>query len=318
MNFSIILPGCNANCDFCSNKGVMSNRGFARADWLKNLTKTLNQALQKGMQECSITGGETTLDLDLLHEVLRLVRPYFQKVVLHSNGYRLKEADLKGRVDHVNISRHSISDEDSFRIFKTPTVPTLDEIEDIISYLEDQGIDTRLNCWRPKTDDDYGFALEYIKMAGKVGASSVAFRFDVSDELYTAPMEYSFIHKPVTHTSSCQVCISRTRKIRGIPVIFKYSMKEPTEHEGGDKYEWVFHTDGKLYYDWQGKKPAVFEPSNRGPHMGEAIARLFSASAASLFPATGLRNSSRSGCGGGGGCGRGFSGTRRGCGSGGC
>ena len=158
-NFSLVLPGtCNARCSFCF---WQEEKEAKLKDFLLNLDRSL-KALPLEFKQISITGGEPTLS-PLFEDVLALIKQHrnlegssWNKVVLTTNGHNLKVMMkyLRGVVDHVNISRHAIKDEDNQAIFGTDTVPTAADLYKLTQSLNKRGIDATLNVVLPSLEMD--------------------------------------------------------------------------------------------------------------------------------------------------------------------
>jgi len=172
-NLSIFLPvGCNANCDFCYS----NNKDFCEESFYNGLINTLEE--YKTLTKISITGGEPTLNADVLLKTLKIIRKYnnIEKVVLTSNGYNIgnKEIDsiINEYVDRLNVSRHSYDDLENEEIFKT----------DILFDLKNIKIRVNMNAVIEFFPDEESFE-KYISYAKEKGFESITFRkkFDVND-----------------------------------------------------------------------------------------------------------------------------------------
>lgn len=111
-----VWPKCNLDCIYCPVTEGMENRvptslvgnKLTTAEYLRNL-----RAIAKaGVGGVSFTGGEPTLRTDLA-EMIRAVRPHFDRVELTTNGVRLgvvAEA-VKENVDLLKVSLDSTDPE---------------------------------------------------------------------------------------------------------------------------------------------------------------------------------------------------------------
>lgn len=246
-NFSIVMSGgCNAKCDFCTD----SQTRKASRNYIVNLVKVLS-SLSDEYQSCSITGGEPTLSRDL-YTVLGLVKARgFERVVLTTNGSGILEAaeELKGLVNHVNISRHMAGGESNYAIFGTDKIGSDSDIIEAIKILSKGGIDTTINCVYSK-DCEPDPLINYAK---SLGASAVCFRHDHSNKsLKKTKLEERFSEWEPVHVSSCPVCRTHSIIYNGMPVIFKASLHEPSKSLG-EPYELIYHINGKLTTDWAGE-----------------------------------------------------------------
>jgi molybdenum cofactor biosynthesis enzyme MoaA len=200
--------------------------------------------------QLSYTGGEPTNSI-YFQRLLNIVnRGIFKKVVLTTNGYRLSQFldDLIGSVDHLNISRHHYDDEVNYSVFNTKSVPDKTDLKRLISEVQNRGIDVTLNCVLC-----YDFNIEkYLSFARNVGANAVSFR-KPHGNLDPTEMETVSIEKyGMISESKCPVCRTAYQKIHGFPVSWKASVSEPSK-DLNSIYEVIYHPNGKLTADWDGK-----------------------------------------------------------------
>lgn len=246
-NFSIITSGgCNADCDFC----VDSHTRKASKNYIKNLIEVLD-TLPKEFRTCSITGGEPTLSKNLL-SILALVRDRgFDRVVLTTNGARLLDVapTLGGLINHLNISRHSVVDEENENVFKTDKIISTDGLISVIPRLNKDGIDVTLNrVYSGVFDLD-----NFVKYAKSIGANAVCLRYDHRNGcVEETELEKKFSSWRRISESSCPVCRTHTILYEGMPVVFKASAIEPSKGIG-EVYEAIYHINGKLTSDWAGE-----------------------------------------------------------------
>lgn len=254
-NLTLILPGgCNAHCDFCFWKPAkVSNR------YINKLEEYL-QSLPDLFTQCSISGGEPTYSKFLDPTLSVIQRFNFQKVVLTTNGSNLLNVVdiLKNRVHFVNISRHDIDDEVNRSIFNAVDIPNTEELTEICDRLNAVGIEVNLNC---VVDEDFGtkeYMYKFIAYARYIGASTITFRKNYnSDNMNDFKLNSLFADVKSVKQDSCPVCRLDQKIIRGMPVKFKYSLKEPSKHVDFI-YELIYQPDGILYEDWNFEKPVKF------------------------------------------------------------
>lgn len=248
-NLSIVAPGgCNASCDFC-----FWTVGKTDPDYIKNL-KTVLSKLPDDFQQLSITGGEPTISPYLVQILNSINREKFKKVVLTTNGFRLRDyiKNLKGIVDYINISRHCIEDVQNESIFKTSGLPTTKDLKSLIKHIHKVGIDVTLNCVTGDTFKSLRNFENFVTYARKLGADSVCFRKPHGTLDYTE-FEVEAIEKyGLTGDSRCPVCRSHITFIDQYPVLWKGSVSEPSEVLGSI-FELIYNPDGLLTADWQKK-----------------------------------------------------------------
>lgn len=249
-NFTLIVPGpCNARCSFC-----YWQQEEASPQWLQRAARAIS-SLPPEFKTVSISGGEPTLNplfTAFSHRsVLALIGlREWERVVLNTNGAYLEQHmdRLSGIVDHINISRHSPNDIENDRVFGV-RMPTSTELKALCRQADHLGIDVTLNCIvpGPVRPDDARYFIEYAKT---VGASAVCFR-KIAGDLDPSAHELAFDAWATVSESSCPVCRSVTKRIRGMRVTFKSSAIDPSR-EGEGIYEAVLHPSGLLSPDWSG------------------------------------------------------------------
>ncbi len=253
-NLSIMLPGaCNAKCEFCFwNRDQEANK-FPMMNYAERLSGILD-ALPLQFSQVSITGGEPTISpvFDEVLEVLRERRKRFPKVVLTTNAVRLlkNENIINEVVDHINISRHHYSDTENRFIFKTNSVPSEEELADIMN--GNYGADICFNCV-VAPDVPSKFCERFIDWAGDFGTIA-ATNFRIYHESMGDCNAQKVFEKKYgsTDASTCPVCKVLRMKVRGMQVNWKYSVLEPTQHWEGI-YELVMQPDARLTADWAGR-----------------------------------------------------------------
>ena len=221
-NFTVVLPGgCNAKCSFCPD----SMEGTPPVDWLLKLSDAIKRK-PFGWTDVSITGGEPTIS-PYLESTLSVVSKHFRKTVLTTNGVKLvdKIHTIGQHVDFLNVSRHGIGADNNMSIFKTKRVISDNDLSDCI-YIHRilYGGAVNLNHVYLKSDGHIGreYLLEYVEYAKRLGANSVSFRYDQTENcLGVTELEKCFLNYPIINSSSCPVCRSHTVLIHNMPVTFK-------------------------------------------------------------------------------------------------
>jgi organic radical activating enzyme len=280
-NFTAILPGpCQARCRFCVEPEGPPPSSVQ--SWSQAFVDTLDQ-LPEMFQTVSLSGGEPTIStalpaaLNALRGLRRRRPDRLRRVVLTTNGGALHRVVdlLPGAVTHGNLSRHAADDADNQIVFgRTAStaperVPNRGDLAEVVHDLAERGIPVNLNCVysdahflgrsrsRFTADQQRQRARQFVRMARKIGATSVVFRFDhrTFDHRETW-LEGLFADVPEAHRASCESCRVVTRHIEGLPVNFKRSAYEPALlHPEHELYELVLHSDGTLARDWARRLP---------------------------------------------------------------
>jgi Fe-S cluster biogenesis protein NfuA len=215
----------------------------------------LLENLPNDFYQISLTGGEPTISdyFTPILDIIRLYRKKFTKVVLTTNGTSLDKYlnVLNTTVDHVNISRHAISDAINNMIFGKCQTQSW-ALPNLFNKLNMNGIDVTLNAvLTPKFETGMDL-IDYIRFAKEIGATNVVFRKEHGD-LLPAPIEKFFENYKVVSEGGCPACYSKTLLINGMNTTFKRSVLNPDEVMNGKIYEVVFQPDGNLYSDWNFK-----------------------------------------------------------------
>jgi organic radical activating enzyme len=253
-NFSIILPGCNAACDFCFAEKYKS---CDKRVYLENLNNTLKN-LPPEFFQISITGGEPTIH-PWFKEVLYMVSQHkrFTKVVLTSNGtnllYHIK--NISGVVNHINLSIHHYDDVWNQEIFKGSYNLRTEDHKEIVDAFGAEGIDVSISCVIDDNTKKH-FVDKFIEMSKYLGARSVRFR-KINGDNVPVKVESEYSKYKVAWTGSCPVCVTRKRIISGMDVYWKTSVIEPDSVTNGEIFELIYHPNGIVYSDWKGQHPVV-------------------------------------------------------------
>lgn len=270
ISIKLVIPcGCNAKCPFCYNKDKpvvqYDARGFLDS-FIPSLEHLLNEIGDKNPVSLDITGGEPTLDVDLLSLVLIKLRKFRIKdkvlrVTMTTNGtnlYQIPIELMRDVVDYVNISVHDYRQAERENIMQIHT-PAL-AYKRIISRLNSVGITVsavavifrpieNFNQWRDN----------FINWAQQQGFISVRFRCDVfwryegyfTNYMFDSKKEEQFDIINYEHTPDSWWC--RLRRKDGMRVFFLQGVADTTKYTKGIEY--VIHDDGKCYCDFYKRTP---------------------------------------------------------------
>lgn len=250
-NLSLVLPGpCNADCSFCFwERNDAEEEDYGNAVY--NQLIALDDAGFSPTQ-ISITGGEPTLS-PAFDDVMEQLRGLETKVVLTTNGAKLlQKIDKMSPVDHINISRHAIDDDENYAIFGTNTVPDTADLKRLCKKANRNGIDVTLNRVIDSGLSSKQTVNDFIKYAKSVGASAVCFRVDYGAENNDMSMLPVQDYLGQFKESGCPVCKTYSYLIKGMPVSFKMSVMEPSSVKIPEIYELIIQPDGRLTTDWAG------------------------------------------------------------------
>lgn len=250
-NLTIVLPvNCNANCNFCFWKRRDFEKGY-----MDNLKTNIKKLPATYFNQVSISGGEPTfIDPIVLKDLLEFLRPRFKKIVLNTNGFELLEllelGFVRDNIDYINLSRHSIDDNENYKIFKSNTVPSTEEII-LINKIKP----VRLNCI---FDDDLNYS-EWIHYAKNTDSEGIAFRRLASngvEKKSTLEMRLDGDCKIENlYKSKCIVCYSANYRVGKLNIVVRYSVEETKQHMRNNTiYEIISDGAGDLHHTWNNNK----------------------------------------------------------------
>ena len=162
---------CNANCAFCAFKGT--------EQYTFDIDKYVS-ALHEIKRTCrinkvSFTGGEPTVEADLLGRLIKLTRKILGKwvfIVVSTNGSNLECLSHMYDINNVALSRHHYNDSINREIFHTNKVPT--KIDIINSRLGRHKI--HLSCVLAKNAINSGHeVIRYLEFARNILINDVGF-----------------------------------------------------------------------------------------------------------------------------------------------
>lgn len=121
-----ITDKCMCKCDFCIEKGKAGPEDELK--YLEYTEKVMKEIYGSGiLYSVSLTGGEPLL-FDRLPDLLGVLKKYDTPfVTMNTNGVLLNDNKLSiidGNVDFIDISRHSIRDDENSKLFGCDRVPT--------------------------------------------------------------------------------------------------------------------------------------------------------------------------------------------------
>lgn len=268
-NFTVLVPNeCGCKCPFCflRQDDIAATRMIPFSAWLQGL-KAILARLPRQFANASVSGGEPTmLSPEQLYELLTVLRTRFSKVIVTTNGERFLElCGVLSLANHVNLSFHGLTPEESNVVFGRDVSPPLDAIRAVAAQLKALGATLRMQCvvTSPPTQD---FVTNYVKMAIGCGATDVSIRYDAR---LSNGLDGSWIPYPLclaVDSSTCPVCATWTYLASdGTPVHFKAGLVET--QIGGAVFEVIYRQDGFLSSKWNELVPVDLSPdrSNSQP-----------------------------------------------------
>lgn len=270
ISVKLVIPcGCNAKCLFCYNKDKPLLQ-YSKKEFLENFTSSLEQLLNeignKNPVSLDITGGEPTLDINLLSRVLIKLKDFniqsrVSRVTMTTNGTNLDNIPLelmKGVINYVNISVHDFRPKIRRSIMQININDA--DYKKIIARLNSIGITVSAVVVIFKEIENFNqWRDDFINWAQKIGFISVRFRCDVfwhsqicfDNYMIDSKNEDQFDVINYEITSDSHWC--RLRRKDGMRVFFLHGVLDTTKYTKGIEY--VIHDDGKCYCDFYKRMP---------------------------------------------------------------
>jgi molybdenum cofactor biosynthesis enzyme MoaA len=255
-----MLPGgCNAHCAFCC--WSRREEPFDKPAYISKLEPILINLLSKA-NSINILGGEPLISPHLenvLNLIKKLKEKYrFPKIVITTNGSALpnKLDSFKGVINHVNLSRHGINDEENKELFGNKAFLAADRILEVANKLADYDIDLSINCvLHEKTPiNTKQEVIKFIKFCKKVGAVSVCFKKVEGDSLDKVPQQLLFNSIPTIKSTTCDVCRTDLQLIENMAVYWQAALNRPSQLPR----DVIIQPNLNVTSDWPGKVEYIF------------------------------------------------------------
>lgn len=265
ITIKLVIPcGCNAKCPFCYNK---DKRYFPydKEQFLNNFIKSLDNVInligEKNPISVDITGGEPTLDPELLVKILLKLKEYniqskVLRVTLTSNGSNLKEIIpyMKNVVNYVNISIHDWHPARREKILGF-SLYKLDYMK-IIKRLNSIGITVSACAVIFKPIQNFSkWRDNFINWAKAAGFIAVRFRCDVFwnesnifDNYLLESMNELHKFDTINYEKTTDSHWCRLRRKDGMRVFFLHGVLDTSIITKGIEY--VIDTNGQCYCDY--------------------------------------------------------------------
>jgi MoaA/NifB/PqqE/SkfB family radical SAM enzyme len=270
---------CNAKCDFCIEQE--SCRKENPLFVIYRVDKMLKEQKKAGiLNSVSVTGGEPTIMLNFpfLCDVLYRHRENIKFLTLNTNGSNIDiipAMDLQSVFDFINVSRHSIDDEENRRIFRTNKVPDLKHLR---AYKELWCYETkmRIQCvmQKPMSVDEFLKMLEVYRFADNVSFRRLmnppSNKFDAYHETYENSyfdiLDYVSKNGKFIEQTIQDYYVYEIWEINGVNVTFSYSDMDAlsnVENEEDDSIirEFIIHPDGVISGSWNDGKKVILDAS---------------------------------------------------------
>lgn len=194
--YTCLTHKCNTDCKFCTyhyNDSVL----FDLEKWKSCVDEIVERV---GIFKASFTGGEPTLNYDILLKCLEYLKKKDKDIftIINTNGTNLSKLSCLDGLDNIALSRHSIVDEENYNIFGNTFVPTLEEIE---AFSEKDKLHLSCNLIRGYVDSDFKIK-EYLEKCSEIGVKDVGFvslmpinEYAKNHSIDFSDIEFEFIDK---------------------------------------------------------------------------------------------------------------------------
>ena len=194
--YTCLTHECNTNCKFC-NFHYKDRVKFDMGKWKSCVDELVNTV---GIFKASFTGGEPSLNFEDLVECLYYLKEKDDKIftIINTNGTNLRKLSYLDVLDNIALSRHSIIEEENYKIFGDNFVPTLEEIE---AFPEKDKLHLSCNLIKGYVDSDFKIK-EYLEKCSEIGVKDVGFvslmpinEYAKNHSIDFSDIEFEFIDK---------------------------------------------------------------------------------------------------------------------------
>ena len=160
---------CNTNCKFCEYH-YKDTESFDFEKWKICIDEIVSKV---GIYKASFTGGEPTLQYDMLVKCLDYLKSKDKNIftIINTNGSNLDKLIGIDSLDNIALSRHSIDDDENIQIFGNTCVPNF---EAITTFPEKEKLHLSCNLIKGYVDCDVKIK-EYLDECSKRDIRDVGF-----------------------------------------------------------------------------------------------------------------------------------------------
>lgn len=157
---------CNANCDFCNPGKINNSFNLLKLD---NILKELTD--KNLLSKISLTGGEPTINLKKLNNIINLCKNYSIPINLNTNGYNLNILKkIYNDFSNIYISKHHYNNNINNDLMNLKT-PDIEEIGKI-----DKDNKIYINCVLQKDYiDSYEEIINFLEYLGTTNINKIRF-----------------------------------------------------------------------------------------------------------------------------------------------
>lgn len=162
---------CNAKCNFCE----LDEQSLTGFDYYKFYC-IVNELVRKKVKikKVSFTGGEPTLDMELLDRCIDLVKDVDKNifVVVNTNGLNISKMKNEN-IDSIALSRHHYEDIKNNEIFNNKNIPTSSELKRLPINIKDK-IHLSCNIIKEHIGSETD-VISYLEWCNNIGIKDVGF-----------------------------------------------------------------------------------------------------------------------------------------------
>lgn len=275
----VVTDACNAKCEFCYNRDKVctcESTGFTE-NFIGSLDYLINQIGDKNPISVDITGGEPTINIPHIIDVLKKLKEYGVKdkvlrTTLTTNGTNLLPVVpyMEGVIDYVNISIHDYRPE----VRKDILGFAIQDLryETLVKELSKVGITCSASAviYKPielygsPTNDFTWWLNKFIRWSKKIGFIALRLRCDVNLgkrcffdkyllETKSNTKDFTVItYEDTTDSHWCRLRVNdnpvQLKDCGGFRVFFLHGVADTSILTKGIEY--VIHSDGLAYCDY--------------------------------------------------------------------
>lgn len=267
----VIPTGCNAKCPFCFNndKDMSCNKLVFLNNFINSLNDIICEIGDKNLISLDITGGEPTLDIELIKRVLMELRinhihDKVCRVTMTTNGCHLLDIvdDCVGVVDYINISVHDYRYSERRKILGKNAVWFDDKYKAVTNEYKVHGITCSAVSVIYKPIENFPkWRDSFINWCRDKGFISIRFRYCLDDNFSNNEFDKYMLDtktdtenfQTITYENTPDSHWCRLRAKDGFRVFFLHGVKDTTLYSKGIEY--VIDNDGHCYCDYYKKTP---------------------------------------------------------------
>lgn len=258
----IVTESCNAKCRYCL-ASMTPKPGQNQS--LKSVEQAARKAKENGAKEASISGGEPLLDPKIL-EKIRIVKKYFEKINLQTNGILLTNPK---RLKTAGIT-HVIINLPSYNKKTYEELTGVKKYEEVITNIKEavkEGLNVRINTVLVKKHtSDHAHCLKMIEFSKQLGIRELTFTQLVPANKFAKEHRTDInttrkMFKKLTQTENQRYHSADIYKFLDMTIALSSCPLEENEKapQNGWAKEYVLTEDSRLVTDYFHQEKSVME-----------------------------------------------------------